>query len=591
MSPDEKHNIVSYITLSEATGGRLTPGRLRDYMGRLSWEKTFLSLAVLAGSLANIRYDKGENFASRIRTSLERQRFHLDPDMKRIGDVVAANPTRPIAHEQVIYFLQAMAILHGRADGPEPTNEQLGFLLLAANDHLRYWKEDDSPRLPELEALVAEFCHVSRFNHHRDPIRSLVRAARIFDRKPQEGIFADEVKWADLQRRAFGCSFVEYFESFVMPLFMVSQMWGVASANGTFEGPIIMPEQWFSQTKLAPDWASRQLQPLSISREDAQAELRKSLRENGLPHAPVLFVRTPFLKNAAGALLGSSPWAVREQLRGGLWMRLMKASEKFTKRTEGWTGTFGYLFELACHEVALAAQGEPRFAGRVEVSKKPGTNELEDVVIYEGNAVILFSAKSRLVKEAVARQSVSRRALVNWYDDFLFGAKTKTHRPGALRLLDTRVRAIRRGDVPAAPADAQIYPVLITFDELGENGALYRWAEKRCREMGILQPPNVSPVTFLTLDGFEALLSLAAHGHPVASVLQQKTAAPWANATSDALFYNYSPDGSLLRLKVLQERFDFYADRSHERIFGFKPTPVLMKSAEQPELPVLSETK
>ncbi|WP_160174351.1 hypothetical protein, partial [Archangium violaceum] len=162
---------------------------------------------------------------------------------------------------------------------------------------------------------------------------------------------------------------------------------------------------------------------------------------------------------------------------------------------------------------------------------------------------------------------------------------TKEHRVGALRLLDKKVRAIRRGEVKSIPANTRIFPVLITFDELCENPALYQWIEKRCSEMGILQPPDTAAVTLVTLDEFEAMMSLASKGHPVSSFLAKKTSKDWRYATTQALLRDLSPDGSLLRLKHLQERFNHICDRAQERLFGLKTEVDILKSDDVPDLP------
>ncbi|WP_152621943.1 hypothetical protein, partial [Archangium violaceum] len=378
-SPAEQY-LSAYLTHAEVRGRPYSAQALREMLASFSWEKTFFQLAAIAGSLANFQLDQGSSLVRLTHDSLRRLKLHPNQQMWSIGEFVDKNPDRPLIHEQCIYFLQAMAILEGRPDGPAPSDLHMAFMLLAANDHLSFWRDADKPPLPNLELVTAELCHVARFNRYPDPLRRMVRTAMIFERQPPQGLFADAKNWEMLQQRAFGCSFTDYFDTFVVPLFMASQQWGASTKSGAYEGPMLNPEQWLSKTNLPHDWATGFLQELSITREEARKQLKASLRNNGLPHAPVIFIRKPFLKTDSGHLIAASPWAVQEQLRGGLWMRFMRASEKFSKKQETWTSTFGHLFEMACREVAQEGSKEHGFSEQVELSKAPGSaDELEDV--------------------------------------------------------------------------------------------------------------------------------------------------------------------------------------------------------------------
>ena len=77
-------------------------------------------------------------------------------------------------------------------------------------------------------------------------------------------------------------------------------------------------------------------------------------------------------------------------------------------------------------------------------ARAPGSaDEIEDVVIVEQTGCILGSAKSKLVREDVARHARSRTALLDWYDNFFFAERKGRYQPGAVRLLDRKIREVR----------------------------------------------------------------------------------------------------------------------------------------------------
>ena len=94
-------------------------------------------------------------------------------------------------------------------------------------------------------------------------------------------------------------------------------------------------------------------------------------------------------------------------------------------------------------------------------------------MVVEGDGcVILFSVKATLVREDVAKVGASRSEVIQWYERFLFAEenrKSREHKAaGAIRLLQDKVSKICAGTSPF-PADAEIIPVLVTFDEFAPH--------------------------------------------------------------------------------------------------------------------------
>jgi hypothetical protein len=462
-----------------------------------------------------------------------------------------------------------MAVLYGGDAGRSPGDLQLAMMFLYANDYLSGWRREDSRPLTDLERMVAELCRVARFNKHPDPLRELVRAEAVFRQSPQSGPLSERKTMAELEQMAFfGRSFHEYFETMVVPLAFISRQWGTQDCQGRYIGPVIEPATWMRDTKLPANTAQPMLEALALTRDKAKVEIKKSLRKDGLPHAPSLFVRTPFLQAEDGRLIATSPWMVREHLKGGLWGRLMNAAKAKLGSADLWTRAFGQMFELACRELSLEASKLEEFGSRLLLSKGVGSfDELEDIVLLDSGGVALLSAKSRLVRESIARQAESRSELLDWYDEFLFAEKTKNYKPGAIKLLESKIRLIREGKVAAVPRNAEVFPVLVTFDDLCENPALHEWIAQRCKTTEVLQGIGVHPLTLATLEDLESLLALTSRGFMITELLKEKVSGKnRADSLRDVLV-RHSPALAEHRLPFLAERFECLADATGKLLF------------------------
>lgn len=515
-------NMGAYLSWKEAFGKRFPARRFIEAFEACSWRAVLLRVTLLGAVLSNRAGEKGGPLADRIlREPLERYRRDLNPIWARIAEYVAENPKRFLAHEQVVYLLAAMAILYGRQEGPEPSPEHFAVMFLCGNDYLSNWSEPDSRVLTVEEKLTADLIHVARFNTYPDALRDLVRVNLLYSRAPPQGPLSEATRWSQVQAKAFGSSFEDFFATFIIPLQFETQRWGSEGSDG-FVAPVIEPTRWYTNTTVNQDVGNAFVAALTATREDAQAEFRKRMVD-GIPHAPTLFIRKPFIRIDDERVVAASPWAVREQLKGGVYTALSRVvNEEYDK--EVWPSAFGHLFELYCRHVAQLAARSAGFRGELVLSKALGSpDEIEDVVIIEGAGCVLGSAKSRLVKEQVARQARSRSDLLDWYDAFLFAPRKGRYQPGALRLLDRKVTEVRAGKHSRIPALAVIAPVLITFDDLADNPMLARRIAQRCQAEGVLCQPNVLPVVLAPVDEYEVLMGLAAKGHSVIDLLTRFT--------------------------------------------------------------------
>jgi len=120
-------------------------------------------------------------------------------------------------------------------------------------------------------------------------------------------------------------------EHFGVFIFMMSQGWGTLGDDGVLQQPTVEPAVWYAQTRLSDsdrDRALKFLRSLTMTRNEARAELEGTLRPDGLPHSPSLFVARPFIEIEAGVIVPASPSMVTEHLRGGLWKRLLDACKQ-----------------------------------------------------------------------------------------------------------------------------------------------------------------------------------------------------------------------------------------------------------------------
>jgi hypothetical protein len=560
--------VSAYSTLSTITGRASSPELLIRLAAQWGWGPTVFKLSRLACLVARDGPLGASTRAMTIEPLLERT-VVLSELETRVLDYVRAFGTRmAVAHGDVLYFLQAVALLYGADTGREPTNRELAFWMLAAGDHLPGWQTESDPPVTPLESGVALMARASLFTSNEDVGRSLARARLLFEGPPHRGRFSNATEWDQLQCEAFGSSFLEYLEDFVTPLTLSAAYWGTQERNGVVAAPLIHPSTWLGQTKLDSKRPLEELERLVISRDEARTALKHRLTPEGLPRAPSFFYRQPFVRLAPDAVTALSPMAVYGQLRSGIWARFLEGAKRRTGKAIPWFEAFGYLTEAWCQRVARDAVTAGCPDRIVEV---PG-EEVEDLVLANGNAVALFSVKSRLMDERHLRQASSPGHVIDWFNEVLFRERTSEsdrYRGGALRQLDAAVRRVQAGRYePLLPRGVEVFPVLVTFEEVFDSFWLQQWVAETCSRCGLFMAERVRPVVLASVSNLELLLGMAAHGVSVLDVLRTKASTAWRQRPLQHVMAQMSKRLSGVRPPVVEAAFRDVMDRATMKMFG-----------------------
>jgi len=551
-------NVASWASLHSLCGAGISVadliGRLRD----LHRDETFFTLARIAADIANADGGPlGEEARGWTYDLIKRFTGSANPNEAALARaVVRAGPNVPIAHAQVIFLLQVMSLVCGSVQGTVPRDGYLSFLMLAANDHLDEWFRP-SPELSEIEATLTSMFLMSIFNRGDDMLRVITRLLGIFEMAPQHGpISADQ--WRDIEREAFGCTFAEYAESFLIPLLLLSKRWGAETP------PVVHRENW-ARCTIDPSLVDRWLREASLPIASAVKEFASRPMPRGLYGVPPIFLRTALIQFEQG-YVGPSPWHIRDHVSLGTWAKLNAAAKRVlaTKDIQRFASAFGYMFEEWCRRTAADAAREPGFKGTLVLPTFPGADdEIEDVVIVERDVAVLMSAKSSLVPEAALKGAESAADVMKWLKRFFFEdrdqARQHGHRGGAVTLLDRRIQQVRAGQFESqgVSRNATIVPVVISFDNVGESGVLYKWLEEGCASAGVLSArAGVRPLTILDPGNFEGLLALAARGRSIVDLLLAKTSAVEKWGVVDHFLFTVEPDAMQHRLPSIEDSFE-----------------------------------
>jgi hypothetical protein len=230
---------------------------------------------------------------------------------------------------------------------------------------------------------------------------------------------------------------------------------------------------------------------------------------------------------------------------------------------------FGQMLEVWCASYAQRAeQASKRRSYRVLVPTQPGAaDEIEDVVSLEGNHVVMYSVKARLVREDVARHALSRTTLLDWYERYFFAAKSLNYDGGVAAQLDTKINRLRAGDFePRVARDVFVYPVLVTFDNLCGSKQLYEWLVERCRDHRLLQQVNVGPLTLATVADYERLVGAPVHGKSPAEILSDRSSPRYRNERLEVVLAAHDVPS---RLPDAESELQHLVSRATQR---FRPT-------------------
>jgi hypothetical protein len=562
------------MCFSEATGGTpLPPGELFNLFREFDRAETFAQFSQLAALLAND--PEGSRAREFISNAIRGLRASNIPQLELAADFLVSQPSnRSIVHEKVLYFVEALTLLAGKDGGKVPKDAIMAFCLLAANDYISDWRESDT--LATDAQLLADFTHLMRFNRGGDFLRDLVRAALMMESPPErQPKLSTQEAWDELQRSAFGMTLSEYID-IVGALALQSQGWGMTlKEGGPLEQPLIRPSVWLSMTRVAPEMGASVLREMSVTAEEAKSTFEREHRPDGLPWQPTLFYRKPFIEVYPDVLVAASPWAVREQLHYGLWGRLLSAAKRSGKGGDRlWFSAFGDMFERWCRRVALLAKASERFQGKLLLSKQiGGADEIADIVLIEEQDIILFSAKAGLLFEADAKGARSRQKIIDWLSRFLIDKRTSEHGEGAFVQLDRVVGDIKAGRHAELSAGARIYPVVVTYEHIGEHPLFYRWLSKGLHAQGLLQQSNVAPVAVISVGTFEQLMSVAAHGASVREILEHRGRIEDGEVSVSNIIEEMVPEEQRRRLAQLEDSFHVVVNRITVRLFDTSVKP------------------
>lgn len=559
-----------YEPASELLGAPIRLQEIVDRVRGFAWQASLTRLSVLAGLVANSPISASGPDPQLVLIDALLTIQDLTEQAQRLRAILTRQRGRiTLAHEAAIVTLQHLVILEGADTGPAPSDTDIAIWIIAINDYLDEWSLPDARELTRAEELIAIQAHAYRFNNSPDWLREILRVYETLSVVPHRNRLHDVAAWQEIQNIAFGTDLQTYFETFITPLALLSKGWGTATPSGLLIQPVMSREYLEDQLATPPNMLDGWISKFSSDRSALQAKIRERMRpDSPVPHSPTALYYNPAV-SVDNLLIFTSPWAIRVQLKTGIWFALMDAVKtKYGQRGAVlWTSTFGDLFERWAARVAQSASESRWFRGELLLPSAPGAaDEIEDVVVREGRACILFSAKARLVPENVARQAKSRSELVDWYDSFFFAEATGEYRQGAVRLLHDRITLIRDGAFePRLPRNIRIVPVLVTYDSLCEHILLYERIRRRCADDGLLQQRDVAPLALARIEDFEDLMSHASGGGSALAILRKRERA-WRDRRLDALFAAQRPPIGRRRLPALQQAFDALVERVLSRI-------------------------
>ncbi len=561
----------TFLCASEILGRPVAAKDLVAQTKSFSRVELFAKLAVLAATIGN----QGSLSPEAIRLTTDAITAYagsLNIRQQAVAVRLQQMGERVIAHERVIYWLQCLALVTCASTGLEPSWADVAWLLVQANDHVDRRIQDDAMPGDPLERGLVSFFVASRFDVGMDPVAAHARAYQLTNTRPEHGPLADPAVWDEVMAHAFhGTSFREYFTGMLTPLVLESLNWGIGK-DGQVRPPVINPGLWLSEVTHVPEIANSVFDGLSISEEEARRELVATLDADGVPQTSDLFAHRPFLRVDNGSLIAASPWLVLEQMRLGIWDKCRRACND-RLGSESWNRAFGQIFEIWAREISKRAAATPGFVGSLVLSKNVGgSDEVEDVVVHDAQNVMLGSAKSSLIPKPLFSPRLNSRKVVEWYEKVLFGHPSDDRRAGALRLLDQRVRRCRGGDLSGIDRSSTIYPVVITYERLGDSPVFYQWVQERSKDERVLQQSNVAPTTFVSAADFEMVMAAS----PRVSIFEILR---WRCGTDDGLasvqraLIHFLGRGALLRMPGTMQLWDRLTRETRSTLFGSATIP------------------
>lgn len=516
-------------------------GRVRSY----GWKPSVTRLAEMAAYIEHPG-----------RTPEEVRRRTIDPILQITGDsramslitrahafIRAHRERMLVAHEEVISYLQHLVLVEGGDGDDVPGDAELSFWMLGANCHLGEWAEPDSRVLTTEEELIAVQVRGHCFSKAHNWAALAVRSYELFTNCPEDESLGGRAAWERIQEEAFGASFQRYYQLIMAPLL------GVVSRAGEASQPPAVGLEYWEKIGIDLSWVKARLDAIGTTREAARAMILagdNARGTDGLLHAPSLLRRKPLLIDEEGWLV-TSRQGFATHFHTGPWGTYLEKTKAVHGKNgfKRWSSAFGVAFERYCASLARTAAASPRFRRnwRMVLPSAPGANdEIEDVILIEDDHAVFFSVKSRLLPEGDVHRAKSRSAIIDWLDSFLF-APEKSHK-GAVLKLSANIDELRQGrfeDVDIK-RDLRVLPVLVTYDELGEDVFLYKRVRDRCKALGLLTQPSVAPLTIASIEEFEWMMEYVHAGRSLVGLLKKrKHDRPWFDRRIDQQLGSVTP--------------------------------------------------
>lgn len=530
--------------------------RIRSY----GWKPSVTKLAQLASFIQ-----------SPGRSDEDIRRRTIDPILSITGDhratqlirhaqqFIARNRARiQIVHEEVVSYLQHLVIVESNDSEEAPSDPEISFWILGANCHLGEWAERDQRELSTEEKIIALQVRGHCFNQSSNWSARAVRCYETFRHCPEDSSLGGDEAWKRMQHETFGAPFEQYYQVILAPLL------GIANRSDS-RTPAIGLQYW-KTTGVDLDWIKSRLDALALSREEARRQIlavENARDPQGLLHAPSLLRRKPLLFDQDGWLV-TSPAAIATQFHTGAWGAYLERSKVTHGDRQGflrWSSAFGIAFERYCASLATAASRSSQFRRNWRLilpSSIGSADEIEDIILVEDDHAVLFSVKSTLLPEGAVHRAKSQSAIIDWLDRFLFSEDRSFK--GALRKLSANIDEIRNGEFEDQQVgrNLKLLPVLVTYDELGEDVFLYQYIRKRCRDLGILTQSSVAPVTIAAIDCFEWLMEYLRDGRSIVGLLKKRK--------HNRMWFDRRLDQQLNQIRPRIQ--SSYMSQEFQRIFG-----------------------
>ena len=561
-------NVSSWIDLREVDR-HMTRTELARRLRAFEWSSAFRRLALYASFLAN-NPDSLTKLRAFLQVALERSSV---PEHRRVGLALSTqHPSRPLAHGAVINLLQANVILQSSESGHEATDADLAYLLLGANAFAGDWNEPAERNIfTNKERNLANSARGMLYARGADTVHTLLRVEEIFGTVPERTSDWDNTAaWSQVQQRVLGSSISDYVELLAGPLVIQTATWAREGlAEGESRPPELRPEAWLRETKIPAEVGRDFLSSLAVTREEAREELERQRGAHEIVLAPTVFVRRPLVWISETHVAAAAPWFLEDQIRMGVWARFLQYAKSEYGAFEKWTSAFGDMFELRCVSFVDRAL-KTRGRGDIRRAHSATWGKEEDIVLIEGNAIIVISVKASTMPEDRLKGARSIQSVVEWYERFYFGKRAGRRRAGAVHLLQKKVDAIRAG-TERIPPRPKVFPVVLTYDRLSaDNPGAYRWVTTRCNTERLLS--KCEPLTLLDIDDFELLMAVIANGRSLRSILEHKTSGDWRYGRLSLLIHEQFTAKDK-RLPWAEAAFDDLSARIKRRLFGVQPDP------------------